>query len=146
MKRQYFRALIGLVTGLALCFSAAVYPASSEMYYVENEWNYVDGSMDAKHGIPENATGVLERIRRKGVLRVATEPYYAPQEFIDPDLLGQNRFIGADMELARLIAKRMGVELQIVPMEFTQVLPALTDNQVDLTISTISFTSGRASS
>ena len=146
MKRQYFRALTGMLLGLALCFGMAVCPASSEIYYVENEWNYVDGSIDAKHGIPENATGVLERIRRKGVLRVATEPYYAPQEFIDPDLLGQNRFIGADMELARLIAKRMGVELQIVPMEFTQVLPALTDNQVDLTISAISFTPGRASS
>ena len=64
MKRQYFRALIGLLTGLVLCFGAAVYPASSEIYYVENEWNYVDGSMDAKHGIPENATGVLERSLR----------------------------------------------------------------------------------
>ena len=146
MKGHHFGVLVSLFTALAICFGMAWQPAAAESYYMENEWNYVDGSMDTRHGIPDNASGVLERIRRKGVLRVATEPYYAPQEFIDPDLLGQNRFAGADMELARLIAKRMGVELQIVPMEFTQVLPALTDNQVDLTISAISFTPGRAAS
>ena len=50
------------------------------------------------------------------------------------------------MMLARLIAEKMGVELQIVPMEFTQVLPALSENQCDLTISALSFTPSRASS
>ncbi len=146
MKRQFFRLLVSLLLGVALCFCAVSRPAAAESYYLENEWNYVDGSMDVSHGIPDNATGVLERIKRKGVLRVATEPYYAPQEFIDPALSGQAQYVGADMELARLIAERMGVELEIIPMEFTQVLVALTENQCDLTISAVAFTPGRASS
>ena len=140
MKRNLFRKTVSLILGVALCF-CALYPAAAE-YYVENEWNYVDGSMDANHGIPQNATGVFDRIRRKGVLRVATEPYFAPFEFMDRET---EKIVGSDIELARLIADRMGVELEIVPMEFTQVLPALTENQCDLTISAIAFTPSRAS-
>lgn len=112
--------------------------------YVRNEWNYVDGSMDVSGGIPEDATGRLGRIRALGRLTVATEPYFPPQEFIDESKTGQERFVGADMELARLIAERLGVELQIVPLEFTDVLSGVADGKYDLAISALSFTSGRA--
>ena len=146
MKRQFFRTAVSLILGAALCCCACLSWAGAEDVYVENEWNFVDGSMDVNHGIPENATGVLDRIARKGVLRVATEPYFAPQEFIDPDKAGQSQYAGADMELARLIARRMGVELVIIPMDFSRVMPALEEDQADLTISAIAFTPGRASS
>ncbi len=84
--------------------------------YPVNEWNYVDGSMDVSGGIPADASGALARIRERGVLRVATEPYYPPQEFIDPAFDGQDKYRGADRELARLIAERRGVELQSVEL------------------------------
>jgi len=140
--------LIVLLTAMAfLCAGVSLAAAeSADQIYVENEWNFVDGSMDSRHGIPDSATGVLDRIRRTGVLRVATEPYYAPQEFIDPEKTGQEQYAGADMKLARLIAERMGVELEIIPMEFTQVLPALAEDQCDLTISALSYTPARATS
>ncbi len=112
--------------------------------YIENEWNYVDGSMDVSGGIPSDAAGRLGRIRNAGKLTVATSPYYAPQEFIDDAKEGQARYVGADMELARLIAERMGVELEIVPMEFTEVLSTVAEGEYDLAISALSFTSGRA--
>ena len=147
MKRQCFRAAVSLILGAAVCFCMVLQPAGADTYYVENEWNYADGSIDVNHGIPDDATGVMDRIKRKGVLRVATEPYFPPYEFIDPEQLDpQRQYAGADMKLAALIAEKMGVELEIVPMEFTQVLPALTENQCDLTISAISFTPNRASS
>lgn len=145
MKRQLFRKTASLILGAALCFCMVWSSAAAEEYYVENEWNYVDESMDVSHGIPDNATGVMDRIKRKGVLRVATEPYFPPFEFIDSEQLDQRQYIGADIKLAARIAERMGVELEIVPMEFTQVLPALTENQCDLTISAIAFTPSRAS-
>ena len=119
---------------------------SKEAVYRENEWNYVDGWMDVSQGIPEDALGRLGRIREKGVLTVATEPDYAPQEFVDPSLKGQDMYVGADMELARLIAERMGVELEIVPMEFTKVLSAVTAGTCDLAISGLAYTPGRAAS
>lgn len=147
MRGRVTRLILFLLA--AAVFFASAGSAAAEtggQIYVENEWNYVDGSMDISHGIPESASGVLDRIRRTGVLRVATEPYYAPQEFIDPALAGQDQFAGADMELARRIAERMGVKLEIIPMEFTQVLPALSEDQCDLTISALSYTPARATS
>ena len=61
-------------------------------------------------------------------------------------MTGQDQYAGADMKLARLIAARMGVKLEIIPMEFTQVLPALAEDQCDLTISALSYTPARATS
>ena len=139
MNRKAHAALwLSLLLALCVCFAAAE-------EYIENRWNFVEGSMDVSGGIPDNATGVLDRIKRTGVLRVATEPYFAPQEFIDPDKAGQEQYAGADMELARLIAARMNVELEIIPMEFTEVLPALSEDLCDLTVSAIAFTPNRAS-
>ena len=145
MKRLFFHIAAYLLLGMSLCLYMSFSPAEAESVYVENEWNYADGSIDVRQGIPENATGVLDKIRREGVLRVATEPYFAPQEFIDPEKTGQEQYAGADMELARLIAQRMDVKLEIIPMDFSEVLPALAEDRADLTISAISFTPGRAS-
>ena len=106
-RTQKRKAVILLTVITLLC--CAFYPAAAaEEIYVENDRNYVDGSVDVTNGIPDNASGVLDRIRRSGVLKVATEPYFPPQEFIDPDKSGQEKYSGADMELARLIAARMG--------------------------------------
>ena len=147
-RMRRINRLVTLLMALAVlcsCMSMAA-AETTDQIYIENEWNFVDGSMDVSHGIPDNAAGVLDRIRRTGVLRVATEPYYAPQEFIDPEKTGQSQYVGADMRLARLIAERMGVELEIIPMEFTQVLPALAEDQCDLTVSALSYTPARAGS
>ena len=146
MGKKKMRAGLACLALAAAILIAAVCAAESwDQIFVENEWNYADSAMDISGGIPDNATGVMDRIRRNGVLRVATEPFFAPFEFVDPDLKGQEQYAGADMMLARLIAERMGVELEIIPMEFTQVMPALNENQCDLTISAIAFTPGRAS-
>lgn len=137
--------LIFLIVLAALALLSGGASAEDTDIYLENEWNFVDGSMDASNGIPENATEGLKRIREAGVVRVATEPYFAPQEFIDPSQSGQDRFVGADMNLARLIARRMGVELKIVPMEFSKVLESVAEGKCDLAISGLSYTPGRAS-
>ena len=125
---------------LGLCAPAL----PEETVYVRNEWNFVEGSMDVSAGIPEDAPGRLGEIRRAGVLRVVTEPYFAPQEFIDPKLSGQARYVGSDMELARLIAERMGVELEIVPKAFSEVLTTIQAGGCDLAVSALSYTGGRA--
>lgn len=145
MNKTAFRKDIILLFISVLCLSLLIMPTlAEETVFVENEWGFVDQSIDISHGIPEDASGVLDRIRRNGVLRVATEPYFAPQEFIDPEKEGQNQFVGADMKLAALIADRMGVRLEVIPMDFTDVLPALAEDKCDLTVSAIAFTPGRA--
>lgn len=147
MKRGFIHKLIALAAAFAMLSALAcaqAEPEPPEVQYIENEWNFVDGSMDVSAGIPENAEGVLGRIQETGVLRVATEPYFPPQEFIDPDLSGQESYVGPDMEMARLIAQRMGVELVIIPMDFTEVLTAVAEGKCDLAISALAFTPARA--
>lgn len=147
MKRMVRLQIIALAALLAaLVPLAALAEMDMDSGYVENQWDFVDQSMDVSHGIPEDAMGVFGSVRESGVLRVATEPYYPPQEFIDPTLEGQASYVGADMELARLIAERMGVELVIVPMEFSEVFSAVQDGRCDLAISALSYTPGRAAS
>ena len=136
-----------LLTLLAACMVFAFGSAGAEDMqgeYVENEWNYVDQSMDVEHGIPENATGALARIREAGVLRVAIEPYFPPQEFIDESLPKGEQIVGPDVELARLIAEKMGVTLKLVPMDFSLVLTSVNDGDCDLAISALMYTPGRA--
>lgn len=143
-KRHGILFLLTALMLAAVLLAGTCAAEEKENLYMENEWNFVEGSMDISGGIPENAEGVLARIRENGVLRVGTEPYFAPQEFIDKDLDGQDAYAGADMEMARLIAQRMGVELQIMPMEFTELLRAVNEDKCDLVISALSFTPGRA--
>lgn len=139
------------IPALFLCLGILLVPPAifaeeeeEDYLYVENEWNFVENSLDVSAGIPEDAEGRLLEIKESGKLVVATEPYFAPQEFIDPSLSGQEQYVGADMELARLIAERMGAELEIVPMEFTKVLSAVSEGEIDLAISALAFTPARA--
>ena len=144
-KRRVFFAWFMTLLLSVIC-PGCIAMAGEALDYSENGLNYVEESMDVSHGIPEDALGVLLRIRQNGVLRVATEPYFPPQEYIDPTLEGQEKYQGADMQLARLIAEKMGVELEIVEMEFTEVLPAVSEDRCDLAISALAFTPGRAAS
>lgn len=86
----------------------------------------------------------LEAIKESGVLTVATSPDFAPMEFIDPNKTGQDSYVGLDMEVARYIAEKLGVELQIEAMDFSAVLGAVTTGKVDLGISGFAYTPERA--
>ncbi len=139
--KKYLLVSLSLLVCAALMLSGTAFASD---FYIENEFGYVDAVMDSSGGIPDDAEGRLARIRDVGVLRVATEPYFAPQEFIDSTQSGQDCYVGADMELARMIAERMGVKLEIVPMNFSRVLTSLTLGECDLAISALAFTPGRA--
>ncbi|MBQ1492743.1 MAG: transporter substrate-binding domain-containing protein [Blautia sp.] len=141
-----FRVCMALLGALCLLASSpSRADVLEEELYVENSWGVAEDSLDVS-ALPSPLYGKLKQVVEAGVLRVSMEPYYAPQEFIDPSLEGQASFVGSDVELAKRIAERMGVELEIVPMEFTKVLEAVKDGTVDLAISALSYTPGRASS
>ena len=89
-------------------------------------------------------TNRLEEIKTRGVITVATEPYFAPNEFIDPSKEGAEQYVGADIELAKYIADSLGVELQIVPLEFTAVLSSVAEGKYDLAISALAYKPDRA--
>lgn len=92
----------------------------------------------------KKAENLLEEIVERGYIQVATEPYFPPNEFIDPNKKGDEQYVGSDMELAKYIADELGVELKIVPLEFSAVLSSITEGKYDLAISALSYTPARA--
>lgn len=86
----------------------------------------------------------LEAIRRRGTLQVVMEPYFAPNQFIDPSKSGAEQYVGSDVEFSKLIAQKLGVKLEIVPLEFTAVLSSISEGKYDLAISSLAYTPARA--
>ena len=86
----------------------------------------------------------LATIKEKGVITVATEPYFAPNEFIDPSKPADEQIVGLDIELAKYIADKIGVKLEIVPLEFTAVQAGVAEGKYDLAISALAYSPTRA--
>ena len=85
----------------------------------------------------------LAEIKERGYIEVCTEPYFAPYEFVDPNKSGDEQYQGMDIELAKYIAEKIGVELKIVPLEFTAVQAGVIDGKYDLAISAIAYSPAR---
>lgn len=90
------------------------------------------------------ASNRLDEIIARGYIEVATEPYFAPNEFIDISKTGDDQYVGSDIEMAKYIADKLGVELRIIPLEFGAVLSSVTEGKYDLAISALAYTPERA--
>ena len=67
-----------------------------------------------------------------GKLTVATSPDFAPYEFYAIGEDGTPTLAGFDMALAQYIADYIGLELEVIPMDFDGVLTELATKTVDL--------------
>lgn len=86
----------------------------------------------------------LDAILERGYLEVIMEPYFAPYEFIDPTKTGVEQYVGCDVEIAKAIAEELGVELKLIPLEFSAVLAGITEGKYDMAISALGYTPARA--
>lgn len=86
----------------------------------------------------------LAQIKEKGYIEMATEPYWAPNEFIDSSKSGDEQYVGMDIEIGKAIAKKLGVELKIVPLEFSAVLSGVAEGKYDMAISALAYSEERA--
>ena len=93
---------------------------------------------------PAASESRLDKVLKAGKITNVCEPYFAPYEFIDNTKSGQEQFRGADMELARYIAKELGVELEIVPLEWSAVLTGVGAGKYDMAVAGMAYTPERA--
>ena len=70
-----------------------------------------------------------------GVLTVATSPDFAPYEFYAVDENGKATLAGFELALAQYIADYLGLELELIPMDFDGTLMELQNKTVDLGMS-----------
>jgi len=82
----------------------------------------------------------LNRVIQSGTVRVGMEVEYFPFEYSDK----QGHPIGFDVDIARLIAKELGVKLEIKDIEWTGLIPSLQMGKVDMIISGMTRTLTRA--
>ena len=86
----------------------------------------------------------LAQIKEKGYIELCTEPYFAPFEYVDPTKTGDDQYQGMDMEVAKYIADKIGVDLKITALDFTAVLAGVADGKYDFAISAIAYSPERA--
>lgn len=81
----------------------------------------------------------LAEIRRSGKLRIATEGAFAPFNYFD-----QGRLTGFEVELAQLVAKKMGLALEWKTLGFDGLLTGLGQDRWDVVIASHGITEERA--
>lgn len=83
----------------------------------------------------------LAKIKAKGEIVLGTSPDYPPYEF-----MSKGKVVGMDIQIAKKIAKDMGVKLVVKKMSFDSLLVALQTGKVDMVISGVNPTAKRAKS
>lgn len=81
----------------------------------------------------------LDNILKAGVMRIATNPDFPPYGFTNKD----QQLVGYDTEVAALIARDLGVKLELVAATAPSRIPYLQTRKVDLIIASLSMTPER---
>jgi polar amino acid transport system substrate-binding protein len=91
---------------------------------------------------PKAPANRLEAIQQAGKIVVGTSADYEPWEYKDAN----DEFAGADMEIMREIAKRMGVEVEFQDLGFDALVTAVQEGKVDAAIAAMAATDERRQS
>jgi polar amino acid transport system substrate-binding protein len=86
------------------------------------------------------ASQVPSAIKSKGTLIIATDPTYAPNEFIAPD---GKTIVGWDADLAKAIGQALGLKVTMVNATFDTIIPGLASGKYDLGIASFTDTKAR---
>lgn len=76
----------------------------------------------------DSATPTINKIKEAGKLVVLTNATFPPFEYIGDD----GEVVGVDADIAKLIADKIGVELEIVDMDFDLLVEALVGGKGDM--------------
>lgn len=93
----------------------------------------------AEQKAPESKTPTIDKIKKEGKLVIGTSPDYPPFESLDKD----NKVIGFDIDIMEAMAKKLGVKLEIVQINFDGLIAALTAKKFDIMAAGVSVTEER---
>ena len=118
------KKFLTLLLALAMTLSLAACGSDSTE---ETEEETVDYTAMSDDDLKAAITTVTD-----GTLTVATSPDFAPYEFYALDENGDPHLAGFDMDLAQYIADYLGLELEVIPMDFDGTIMELQNKNVDL--------------
>lgn len=81
----------------------------------------------------------VQSILKSGKLRVGLEPGYMPFEMQNKE----SKVVGFDVDMAKLMAKEMGVELELVPTAWDGIIGSLLTDKFDIIMSGMTVTQQR---
>lgn len=139
MKKRIFALALALcmTASLAACggssseTTAAAETTAAEAAETEAAETEAGEAEEASEAAETEAAAEIETVK-DGVLTVATSPDFAPYEFYAIGEDGTPTLAGFDMALAQYIADYMGLELEVVTVDFDGVLSELQTKSVDL--------------
>ena len=90
--------------------------------------------------LPLHAADLLDATKGRGTLRIALEGTYPPFNFRDPKT---GQLTGYDVDVARLVAARLGLKPEFVTTEWAAILAGLGAGKYDVIISQVGITPRR---
>ena len=84
--------------------------------------------------LPAQAADLLDTVKARGTLRIAMEGTYPPFNFKDPKT---GQLSGYDVDVAKLVAARMGVKPEFVTTEWSAILAGLGAGKYDAIVSQV---------
>lgn len=134
-----------LMAAMLLCVGCASAPANAPAEPaaeepVAEEPAAEESGEPAAEPAAEGSTPTVDKIKAAGKLVMLTNAGFAPYEFLGDD----NSVIGVDVEIAKAIAAEMGVELEVVDMDFDGIIIAVQSGKGDLGIAGMTNTEERS--
>jgi ABC-type amino acid transport substrate-binding protein len=83
--------------------------------------------------------GTVAAIKKKGKVTVGTASGYYPFEMVDK----KNELVGFDIDIAKIVAKELGVQVEFQNYAFSGLIPALQSNKIDMVIAGMTITDKR---
>lgn len=91
--------------------------------------------------IPAPGVSLLDQIENRGYIRVGTSPDYPP--FENKTFPG-GVIIGFDIDISQLVADKIGVNLQMVELDFNALIGACKAGTIDMLAAAMTYTPERA--
>jgi len=86
---------------------------------------------------PQTQSAAIDKIKKAGKLVLGTSADYPPYEF-HKSVNGKDEIVGFDIEIAKEIAKDLGVTLEVKDIKFDGLLAALDQGNIDLVLAGMS--------
>lgn len=100
---------------------------------------------ESKEASSKGAVTTIDKIKESKKLVIGTSADYPPYEF-HKEINGKDTIIGFDIEIAKEVAKDLGVELEINDMKFDGLVAALKTGKVDMVLAGMNPTEERKQS
>lgn len=83
---------------------------------------------------------LLDKIQEAGVIVVGTEGTYSPNSYHDED----GNLVGFDVDVARGIAKQLGVDIEFVESEWDSLFGGMDSGRIDIVVNEVEYSDERA--